>query len=84
MENVEERIVRIICKVREEIKKDEIKSETDVFKDLEFDSLDIMLFVNELEAEFELKFGDLTGLVDSIGKVENIVKYISSLIENIN
>ena len=60
-------------------KKIEITSETDLRKDLEFDSLDILLLINEIEAKFNINienkdFADIKTVGDIIEKLRGANK----------
>jgi acyl carrier protein len=60
--------------------KDDISEDTDVFKDLALDSIDIQELIMEFEEEFDIDIDDID--IINISTIGEIVEYLSNAIED--
>jgi acyl carrier protein len=75
LEPVRERVLHII----EQYTDKEIKSGEDIslIDDLEFDSVQLMEVLTELEKEFEISFEESEVILDMVDHLEELICYIS-------
>ncbi len=73
--NVLEEVIEVISNVTE-VEKDMIKEDSNLIKDLEIDSLDLVDLVVEFENKYDFKIPDQD--VKEIQTVKDIVEYIKS------
>jgi|TARA_B100001758_G_C18044401_1_gene419848 acyl carrier protein len=76
MKTIEERVIQVIHEECQ-IPKDKIKSDSHLFDDLNFDSLDSIEVVIALETEFDIEIADEDS--DHIFTVPDIVKLVEDL-----
>lgn len=80
MRNTYEEIVAIIAKTLE-VDKSEIEETTNLFDDLNVDSLNILEIVNEIEEKWGFKLTDHPELLDEMETVNSLVCFLESEIE---
>jgi len=76
MKTIEERVIQVIHEECQ-IPKDKINSDSHLFDDLNFDSLDSIEVVIALETEFDIEIADEDS--DNIFTVPDIVKLVEDL-----
>ncbi len=76
MKTIEERVIQVISEELQ-MSKDKIKSDSHLFDDLNFDSLDSIEVVIALETEFDIEITDEDS--DHIFTVPDIVKLVEDL-----
>ena len=76
MKTIEERVIQVISEELQ-MSKDQIKSDSHLFDDLNFDSLDSIEVVIALETEFDIEISDEDS--DHIFTVPDIVKLVEDL-----
>lgn len=75
-DKIEDKIISVIYELKGSMDGMEIDENTDLFKDLEFDSIEVMAFITELEILFKVQFEDVDELMDVMCNVKSVAEFI--------
>ena len=78
MENIYDEVITIICKTLK-TDKNGIDENTNLFEDLEIDSLIILEIVNQIEEKWEIKLTDYPQLLDEMETVNSLVEFLKNI-----
>ena len=73
---IEEKNISIIYEIKNDLNGMEIDGETDLFKELQFDSIEIMTFISELEHTFRIIFEDIDELMEGMSNVKSVADFV--------
>lgn len=79
--SIEEKVIVIIHNIKEDLKEKEINENSNFFKELNFDSIEIMQLIAELENTFQIQFKDIDELMEVMGNVKSVVEFVCKHIE---
>ncbi len=78
MENIYDEVITIICKTLK-TDKNGIDENTNLFEDLEIDSLIILEIVNQIEEKWGIKLTDYPQLLDEMETVNSLVEFLKNI-----
>lgn len=78
MEHTYEKVLHIISTISG-VEAEKIKEETNLYEDLDIDSVMILEFITQLEENWKFHLRDYPELLDEIEIVENLVFFLDNL-----
>ncbi len=75
-DKIEDKIISVIYELKGDVAEMEIDENTDLFKDLDFDSIEVMAFITELEVLFKIQFEDVDELMDVMCNVKSVAEFV--------
>lgn len=79
--SIEEKVIVIIYNIKEELEEKDINENSNFFKELNFDSIEIMQLIAELENTFQIQFKDIDELIEVMSNVKSVVEFVCKHIE---
>lgn len=79
--SIEEKVIVIIYNIKEELEEKDINENSNFFKELNFDSIEIMQLIAELENTFQIQFKDIDELMEVMSNVKSVVEFVCKHIE---
>ena len=73
---IREKIKSIIYDIKDNLDGKIVDENTDLFQELEMDSLEIMKFIVELEDKFQVQFEDIDELMEVMRSVGSVAEFI--------
>ena len=80
METTQDKVVKMIMEAMDsEISENEIREDTNLFEDLEIDSVTILDIVSRVEEEWEISLTDYPELLDEMETVSTFVAFLEKI-----
>lgn len=76
-EEIEEKVISIIYDIKCDLDGIEIDGDTDLFKELNLDSIEVMTFISELEQKFQIVFEDIDELMEVMSTVKSVAEFVN-------
>lgn len=81
MDNFEKDLKELLLQyAREKVKADDIKDETDLIRDLGYDSISIIRLITDIELKFDFEFDDEYLSIELIGIYKDLRDYVAKKI----